>query len=702
MAQADTLQYWNAMVPLRQSSPVFGAAPMTVRVCDAKIEGDDAYYNRCPQAWVDLQAPAATRQALDLAFPAGWFSYCQRYLTAALGYKPSSSSSSEFKVLWALDVWTHVHYGLFALNVNWSAKSPLYGDSALHQGSYLPQGQALAALGLLLDGDAKVVSFELESARTAEISASERRGGNETILAAQKAAKLSVFPMPFVHTLIHWCNFSYTRGPKHSNKLWPRLVQALQPWRSDFSTLFQRHLPSKGGKDSADLAMYAADPPLLYAAMQWRLFSVLDLNDQWPVNYKQGARVRGPGLGVMDSTVPLSRFLAAQVGSRTGSVVYVAAGTSSAWFATLDYQLGRLVGLAGQIINADYRVLLSRYLKAYVEAHVPPVNALGVGLTNRQLVAARGKNAIAITPDDRLARGPLTYVDWRKIWNGYLAELTRDAQEAMRNPSRVCDRLSGAARTSCSAGYAKAASGARSKLPLASMFDGIGSYLVGVLGAAVGVYDDPYYVLESPFARALTVLELRFATDCSTVEFGARLGVAMATAESLHPGIFSSTNPPQLLTRDCKTYFYGPNETPCEVCVGELPKPCTDQLPPSYTGIRARNVDIVMVGPTRLVATPAVPPAVQQQLVGALGQWVKENPQYKNCIGLDGISNWMTIGAAVYKQQITFEQGMGFWAAFVTSRCGVRSARKRTTWFGQVVTRAIVPINPLRGFGGSR
>jgi hypothetical protein len=50
-------------------------------------------------------------------FPKHYFDFCQRYVAAAMTLKPSNSASARDKVLWMLDVYTHIANGFEALNL---------------------------------------------------------------------------------------------------------------------------------------------------------------------------------------------------------------------------------------------------------------------------------------------------------------------------------------------------------------------------------------------------------------------------------------------------------------------------------------------------------------------------------------------------------------------------------------------------------
>jgi hypothetical protein len=707
---ADTQKYWNAMQALRQRVPLAAGVPGTVRSCSWDSSGsDDLYLQWCPPAWLEFAVNPTAANA-QLCFPREYYAWCLQYLNQALINEPPADASAEARVVWTLDVWAHVSYALFALNLNWSALAGGYVDTrftrnrlllaGLESSDISAQAERRTAKGLVLEfaqlGDSQRPG--LLNAKRDAIAAAWRTGGNSITLNGYSAMPVQ---LPAFATLpIFWVGSVYARNSSRSaNRLWSILLAAVQPWSSTWSSNW---LPSR--YDAADVAAYAADGPLSMAAMQWRLFAARD--------YAQ-AMVEGQS----GREVLLSEYIAS-VGAARDSINFEdrAAVPGQRWSAEI------VRAYASKLLTLDYNTVLSNAVADHVALERPRVMPNGAPMTVAQEYASRGEVYIqgeyAVKPSD-LTYQYVTSADLKSLWKGEKAEMTARMQAAVRSAATM-DCGDGQLCASANEGVAKGVAYVK-KIPvygqIVSGMMEFGSFLVGIVGAAVGAVYFPFRPLTSPVARTLTAPGWSFAPTGSTTDIWLRWGVAAANYERLLPGLFTSVKVPMTVpvtgarndraSGTCITHPVRGGDSYCTICVDKLLPPCAALLPEFADAYRAQTV---VKGPPLAAAREAASGDVVDYCNQLAVQWALENPQYGDCITVADLPMWQQICRAVNLKQLTVEAGISMWAQYVANvkGCGIRlpppkmppPSTPRRTATRSFVDAVIIPFNPLRLFGG--
>ena len=716
-AQADTLKYWNAMRALRDSQPIVQGPRGTVQVCNADLGGsDDTYGMRCPAPWLAYDV-APSNAAVQLCFPIDYFNWCKRYINEALRQEPPISASAEARVVWTLDVWAHVSYALFALNVNWSAQN----EMRLKNG--LAPSISVGWLLDLLHGSGSL-GPDMQAARDAEYQRALKAGGNTYTLEQYRVAEI-VSTVSFSSLPVDWVHSYFARGStKTPNPLWTLLLDTVQPWSSNWS---RNWLTSKGNKDASDVAAYANEPPLATAVMQWRLLSARDFESS---AISKVTRYNG---------LPrLSEYITAVSRQPQGATVtFEGLGTIVA-VPTHAWGVLSVKGHAAALLALDYKATITRAFTAHAEYSKPKFTAAGLPMTVDQALAAVGLPPLSATP--AYARPPqlrylsgsefaeqfVTPADWRDLWKGEKDRVTARIQAGIIDPRSECG-----SDVACQKAVEASQELERriEDIPLYGQLMGgmraLASLLVGIVGGAIGAGYYPFRPLEAPVARTLTAVGWSLASDGSTADIWKRWGIAAANYASVIPGLFTTAWPstsngrllaPRKPTGACVTesVSVGGDQVFCTVCK-DAPMPACAKHMPAYAAVYE---------PAKLPALTVARNTAATSVVDSCNalalQWALDNPQYSDCVTPADLPMWQQICRAVSLKQLTIEAGVAMWAQYVVNvkACGLRPkelpsvpsvpsgpgtrpSEPGTLW--SVLTDGVVHgVNPLRALSASR
>jgi hypothetical protein len=547
VAQADTLTYFNKLEALRASQPVVSGPSYAVRQCNAgNMSGDAIYTYRCPAAWLEFGGDP-NAQSAQLVFPRDYFTWVQNYLRAALAMRPSSTSSSEFKVVWALDCWAHVNYALFAFPFPWS---DIYsgGIAGVPELALLPVifGTGPKSIGAAASEVAAWAVAKADFAKTAATTAIRDAAVNSRLC-----------PSPFSELVVQWAAAPGARSPlyQHPSPIWPLLLAAMQPWSSTWAAHW---IASHGDKDRADLKRYASDPALLRACMQWRLWSVQDWGysgsdpSYWPL-----------GMGKANSVVSLSTYLAHARGEATAPKITFY-GTQA--YPNLAFGLDAVADHVRTILGASYDVVLQTHLNMWLAQSSPRLAADG---------------SFAKRSDGAIARQPVTRTDYADYFKGLLTNVTARTRIALANPALTCDPSDAQCLKSVEFGAKVQQAVASSPLaPFQNSMQRIADKLVSLIGGAVGGGYEPFFVVRDPFSRTFTGAGYRLLADGATADLYYRLGVAITRYRDLLPGLFTATVTSVVRTaRAACAVWWTRAGNACEICEGQPRPACAADVP---------------------------------------------------------------------------------------------------------------------------
>jgi hypothetical protein len=688
-AQADTLKYWNAMQAFRERQPIVAGPKGTVQVCNADVgNSDDVYSQRCPAPWLEFNV-APTSATAQLCFPIDYFNWCKLYINEALRQQPSVGASAEARVVWTLDVWAHVTYAQFALNLNWSAEGGGWVSISQHDSPFAPAGKRFVSPTLnrgvasTTSATALVESFgllawdQLQGLRSAKDSAVAREKQDGTL----------VWPA-FATLPILWVGDYYARAStKASNPAWRLLLDTVQPWSSNWS---RNWIPSYRQKDAAEVAAYASEPVMLMALMQWRMFAARDFSAGGagePTLFQYITQVS------RQSTMSRVEFI--------GS----AAVPTHVWSENI------VAAYAAALLKLDYKLTIGRAYIAHAAAFAPKVTADGRLMTvdedntaNGRPILGAGKSAqVWSEKGDDLALQFVTFADYRDILKGEKAKATARAQAAIKSPGANCAANDVACQEAAKGYGAIMAEAAKVPVygPYVAAMQHFAGVLISLVGGAIGAGSFPFSPLNSPAARTLVAPGWSFAPNGSTVDVWIRWAQAVASYETAIPGLFSvAPTTPRKASGTCVTYGIRIKGEAawCTICKDKALPTCAAYVP-EYAALATPKT------PPLLAARNAAPASMSTTCDQLAVKWALENPQYADCITVADLPMWQQICRAVGLKQMTVEAGITMWAQYVVSvkGCGLRlpppKTPRRTATRG-FVDAVIVPFNPLRLFGG--
>lgn len=441
------------------------AANVELKRCSAgSLSGsDDKYLTRCPYPWVEVLAqPNAT--TAKILFPKAYFDWCKQYVFHASRNKPLQSASPLAKVLWALDIMTHVNYALIALNIP-IAPSARAGRSP---------SQATTLGAFILSPFTAAIDAHRRTLELARSNVYRQYVDNPRFEGEVRAA--TMMPSPFWMLPLQWIG----RGvvSKNPDPIYERIYRGVVPMAGQAGY----SVASVGNKDAVEAiaALGAGDKPILNGILQWRLWCVRD-----GVAVPQGMDVKanplgwGPSnaqktLGYMVSHVAYSE-------KQEPELVYSVEGGLGRLFPNFAYAYRSIEHLALQLQSMSFEATVKRHVTMWIGDALPRADSSG-----RPLKDSRGYDV----PQ------PVSYTDHRKIREGNAAQATADARAAAANPKcegdnvRLCQQSLRIRQLVMNS----------PALPIYKAMMAIGDKLTAMIGAAVGV-GAAVYPVEQPFVR---------------------------------------------------------------------------------------------------------------------------------------------------------------------------------------------------------
>jgi hypothetical protein len=746
-SEGDTQAYWGALHWLRQRVPIV-AVPSHARspastttgkvaICKTDYDYGTDYPRACPAPQLRFDI-APTAASVQLIFSTDYFAWCKQYVAEALKHRPSPSASAQARVLWTLDVWAHVTYALFSLNVNWSSSvpnsyptglawntnnSPLvgYGERNVvtipplgvknpaprqfffNQPMSAPQGLGPGWPGRQF-GPAIGNMLPMLLGERASLIARETRTASSGYLESLENAKLHM--VPFATLPIFWVGerFKDRSTATGANPMWSLLLETVQPWSSNWSNNW---LASESNRDAGDVAAYAKDPALSVAAMQWRLFSARDLTSK--------------GKGSWGPT--LSQYIAAVGRQPTARTLTL---ENSVLVPTHAWSMDVVQAFAVELLKLDYKAVITFMYFQNAAEQAPRLNANGSLMTVDDYNKVLGKPLVGSTPQKwgmagtELVHQYVTTKDYSTLAKGEELKATAAVQQKINNPFLPC----AAGDTGCIAsaqGWA-AYQETVQKIPvygqIITAMNALASVIVGIFGGATTV-SIPFFTITSPAARTFNATGWSFAANGSSLDIWMRWAQASESYAKLIPGLFTSGAAAPRVSRntDCATYpgNSGGEQIWCRICANQPLPACAKFVPEFAARVQAEAAPV------------AVPVQVVDSCRALAVQWAMAHPQYAGCITLDDLPVWDAICQSVGVGKTSFDAGVALWGQYVVNvkGCGIRlplptEPGTGTLWEGLragytqgtnplrkyvasrgFVDRVIVPFNPFRIFGRS-
>lgn len=485
-APDDAWEYWNAMQALRaEGAQLAVPAGTALRKCPTKISGADVfYYDLCAIPWLGVTSNTAPPYAAKAVFPIAYFQWVQRYLRAALQHQPAATASGLARVFWAVDVWAHMQYAFFALNIP-------YGEAIYRfqraRRTYAPTTPISGRIPALDPFHAHLDDYRSALSFLTPKPSAWRFG-------------------PFQESVIDWCGMP--PNSKQPSTVWQLLLQAMVPWTTDWAS---KWLQSKNGKDSAELA--GADEVYAYALMQWRLVSVQDWDNyshsssqsaDWPLG--MGSRYNCATLTDFAKYISYNEKPQPEITvSRAG-----VAEPNFAWVYGKDLP-AQITGF----LTVNYENVLRTWFSYWLDLEGPHFSSDG-SLDAGQIQ-------------------PVTQDDYGDIDKGMSAAAVARAQAANENPRLSCAKGDNACLQAANAALKLKAFTAKS--PLAGLQNQIAAGFAFVLNkfgvdfATSGAI--PFFVLGPPFARTYEAVGYSTAPDGSSIDVLPKIFGALVNLKSL-------------------------------------------------------------------------------------------------------------------------------------------------------------------------
>ncbi len=599
------------MAELRAATPVVAGLSSAVKTCGVSFKGDASYMARCPSPWLSLTSSASpTAAQAELVFPRAYFAWCQRYLSKALQLRPAQTASAEFRVCWALDVWSHINYALFALNLPWADIYPVSANATAIT-ELLPLGHPyfLATSGPSSIGWTQNEQSAFEDAKAHASATATTRLSQDQI----DGAKLS--PSPFSQLVTGWCAAYTPRDANFQkpNPVWMLLLKAVQPWSLSWGSNW---LESKGGKDSGDFAR--ADEVRKYFLLQWRMWSVQDFG------YRGPDPARWPlSMGKANNCVTLDRYIVEAATEDTAPKIVFIANRA---YPNLAFGLDAVSAMARGTVNRNFDKIVGEHLAWWFTRYAPQVAGDG-------------------TPVGRL---PVTYSDMSNFIKGISQAATARAIEAGKNPSAACKPNDAACLKAAT--YAAQVQAAIKKSPLGGIWSALNSVRTAIMakvGGAVGGGNSPFYVLRNPFARTLSTAGWGLVANGSTFDLGSRLVEAVANYTRVLPGLFV-------------TVASAPLSTPTAACTMQ------------WTRDAAGN-DIPHCVPAGQQPGTAAGSGWGMAAVGEILQlynaWAVQNPAQAKCVGDKGKRHYVEVVGRMSTGALSINEASAEWDRYVRENC---------------------------------
>lgn len=442
------------------------ATPVELKRCSAgSLTGsDDRYLTRCPYPWVQVGAPPSAATA-KILFPKAYFDWCKQYVFSASQFQPGSTASPLARVLWALDIMTHVNYALIALNIP-IAPSARAGRSP---------ATASRLGGIILKPFTDALEGHRRNLELARSNVYRQYVDNPRFEGEVRAA--AMMPSPFMMLPLQWIG----RGivSKSPDPIYERIYRGVVPMQGQgwYS------VASVGNKDGMEAlaALGAGDTPYLNAVLQWRLWCVRD-----GVAVPSGMDVKANpiGWGPSNNQKTLATVVqhVAYHEKQEPELVYSVVDSRGRLYPNFAYAYGAIAHLALQLQSLGYEATIRRHVTMWLGDALPRADAAGSPLKD-----SRGYDV----PQ------PVSYTDHKQIREGNAAAATAAARAAAANPR--CDgQNAGLCRQSLRIRQLVMNSPA---LPIYKAMMAIGDKLTQMIGAAVGV-GAAVYPVEQPFVRS--------------------------------------------------------------------------------------------------------------------------------------------------------------------------------------------------------
>lgn len=437
---------------------------------------DDVYLTRCPYPWIEVAA-APTAATARILFPKDYFDWCKQYVTTAIRNQPSTTASAKARVLWALDLMTHVCEALISLNIPVapSVRSGRSSATASFSGE-----QMLAPFTSAIAGFARNVELARSNVYL------QYRDNPRFKEEVQRATTM---PAPFAMLPLQWIG----RGimSKDTDPIYERIYRGLVPMAGEGHYALQ----SVGGKDGVELlnAIRSADAPMIQGILQWRLWCVRD-----GIGVPAGMDVhKNPlGWGPSNNQKTLAQVIdhATRSEKQTPELVYGVVNSVGRLYPNFAYAFNGIEHIAQQLTAMGYEATIKRHVTAWIGDALPRADEAG-----RPAKDARGYDV----PQ------PVSYTDHKLIREGNAAAATAAARSAAANP-----KCEGSNQRLCQQSLRIRQLVMNSPLvPVYKAMMAIGDKLTQLIGGAVGV-GSAVYPVEQPFVRSFS------DGSCSTVPNG--------------------------------------------------------------------------------------------------------------------------------------------------------------------------------------
>lgn len=527
----DEQQYWDAMAALRdegQRLRVSFLAP-TVSTCAPSVnirDGDNAYWQYCVSPILFFNVAGSGQSELSYCFQLAYFQWAQRYLREALRRKPPAGASTRARVLWTLDVWSHLVYGLLALNVDLRSGVNRVGPPTDNWLSSQATGRTARTQS---GGWAHPVYVPFRAAQQARVRSNEllRSTERSTMRNEQMAEwrEAVMMPTPFWELPFDWIsNLDPSGAVKDQNPLWATLYNGVMPWAQNGVRVL-----SYGSKDAAELRAALNNQALYHATLQWRMMCLQDWGaarfgretplgggsrawlDWWPLS-----------MGTRHSSPTLSAYIRSVHYSERGKLV-MRSGSPARLYPTFAVAFNSIDSLVGPFLSMNYSQALKLQTALWAQAAVR---------TNRGLPA-------------------VTYTDSNDYVRAHADAVQARAETAITNPRVVRDvdlatgHEEGAVEEATNDLFFDGVSiGGQEVIPplydfiaenpvvkpWLAAFQRIFTEIVRAVGAATGGAPT-WPLIPHPFVRSLQAAGWNAAADGSSVDVIAKITVAIKNIE---------------------------------------------------------------------------------------------------------------------------------------------------------------------------
>lgn len=536
-------RYWDAMALLRQEGSRLIApfvAPGVVS-CAPSVDirrGDNTYSMYCTGPALTFNVAGSGAAEHSYCFPQDYFHWCQLYLRTALRNKPAGNDSVRERVLWVLDVWAHLVYGLLALNID--LRSGVHLAGAPTDNWLIPSGPGRSSPSSW----SHPVYGPFRGAQAARYRSNEflRTSQQPTLrTSAQNEWRTAVMmPTPFFELPFDWISQLGAGGvEKDLFPLWAIFYSGVLPWEEG-----GLRLQSDGGKDSAEIlaAQNSQDYALMQGLRQWRIWCLQD----WGPRPTRQETPLGVGARAWDDWWPLN------MGRRNDS------RTLSQYMVRVANESDRL-----RLVPSTPARLYPTFQVAFedIGALVNPFLSLNYATALQQHMALWAAASVRSMPRSSIPTA-ITWTDSNDIVKAHADAVQRRAELAVTNPRMVREQdlaagnregaLEQASQDVLFEGVSIGGSQVIPPLgdlilsnpllaPFVAPLQRVMLELVQAVGAATGGAPT-WALIPHPFVRTLTAAGWNTLADGSTVDVIPKLIVAVVTIEvatGIDMGVYS-------------------------------------------------------------------------------------------------------------------------------------------------------------------